>query len=302
MRKREQSLLLGYSLLFIQPIFMASNLIVARGGVQFVPPISLAFMRWALVFLIILPFVYLKIKKNFKFVKKESKKLFFLGLMGCGVCGAFPFIAGLTTTITNMGIIYSTSPIFILIISSLFFSEKMNIYKFIGLILCLGGVLAIIIKGDINLLLSMKFTSGDLWMLGAAIGWALYSIYLLNWKSKLDTWTRFTLIAFFGALTLLPFSIYENIYMSKITFTPMMLFWVIFAALSPGIAAFILYGKVQSYLGASITGFTLYLFTVYGAIYGILLFGETLDFYHYYGAAFVFLGVYFVRKRLKKNV
>ena len=97
-------------------------------------------------------------------------------------------------------------------------------------------------------------------------------------------------------------TIYENIYMSKITFIPMMLFWVIFAALSPGIAAFILYGKVQSYLGAWITGFTLYLFTVYGAIYGILLFGETLDFYHYYGAAFVFLGVYFVRKRLKKNV
>ena len=30
-------------LLFIQPIFMASNLVVARGGVEFVPPISLAF-------------------------------------------------------------------------------------------------------------------------------------------------------------------------------------------------------------------------------------------------------------------
>ena len=32
-------------LLFIQPIFMASNLIVARGGVEYVPPISLAFWR-----------------------------------------------------------------------------------------------------------------------------------------------------------------------------------------------------------------------------------------------------------------
>ena len=35
--------LLALSLLFIQPIFMASNLIIARGGVEFVPPISLAF-------------------------------------------------------------------------------------------------------------------------------------------------------------------------------------------------------------------------------------------------------------------
>ena len=29
---------------------MASNLIVARGGVEYVPPISLAFWRWTVVF------------------------------------------------------------------------------------------------------------------------------------------------------------------------------------------------------------------------------------------------------------
>ena len=32
-----------YLLLLIQPIFMATNTIVARGGVESVPPISLAF-------------------------------------------------------------------------------------------------------------------------------------------------------------------------------------------------------------------------------------------------------------------
>jgi hypothetical protein len=34
--------LFALSLLFVQPIFMASNLVVARGGVEYVPPISLA--------------------------------------------------------------------------------------------------------------------------------------------------------------------------------------------------------------------------------------------------------------------
>jgi len=56
---------------------MASNLVVARGGVEFVPPISLAFWRWTLVFLILLPFTYITLKKNFKIIKKEYKKLFF---------------------------------------------------------------------------------------------------------------------------------------------------------------------------------------------------------------------------------
>ena len=44
---------------------MASNLVVARGGVEFVPPISLAFWRWTVVFIIILPFIYLSLKTNF---------------------------------------------------------------------------------------------------------------------------------------------------------------------------------------------------------------------------------------------
>ena len=106
---------LSFLLLFIQPIFMASNLIVARGGVEYVPPISLAFWRWTVVFLLLLPFTFNSLKKNFRFVKQEYKRIFFIGSMGCGVCGAFPFLAGQTTTVTNMGIIYSSSPIFIIL-------------------------------------------------------------------------------------------------------------------------------------------------------------------------------------------
>ena len=77
---------LAFSLLFIQPIFMASNLIVARGGVEHVPPISLAFWRWTVVVLLTLPFTYSSLIKNSKVIQKEFKKLFFLGAMGCGVC------------------------------------------------------------------------------------------------------------------------------------------------------------------------------------------------------------------------
>ena len=108
---------------------MASNLVVARGGVEFVPPISLAFWRWTVVFLILLPFTYVTLKNNFHIIKKEYKKLFFLGLMGCGVCSIFPYKAGETTTIVNMGIIYTSSPIFIILISCLFFREKFNLIK-----------------------------------------------------------------------------------------------------------------------------------------------------------------------------
>ena len=288
-----------YLLLFIQPIFMASNIIVARGGVEYVPPVSLAFWRWLTVFIILMPFFFYEIIKKKKEFKKETFKLFFLGFTGCGICGAFPFIAGMSTTMANMGIIYTSSPIFIIVLSVLFFRDKINLSRIAGLILCLSGVLTIICKGDLSYLINFKFTSGDLWMLGAAIGWAIYSIFLINWKSSFSLMARFTLIAFFGAISLFPFYLIEESYFFNTAFNNNFVFWVLFAAISPGIIAFTLYTKVQKYVGASLAGFTLYIFSIYSAIYGIILFDETLLSFHYYGAALVFIGVYLARKIVK---
>ena len=276
---------------------MASNLIVARGGVEYVPPISLAFWRWTIVVILLLPFTYLLLIKNSKIIKKEFKKLFFLGAMGCGVCGAFPFLAGQTTTVTNMGIIYTSSPIFIILISAIFFNEKINFTKIIGLVSCLIGVFTIIIKGDLNLLLNLNFTIGDLWMLAAAIGWALYSIYLFYWKSELPIFQRFTLVAFFGAVSLFPFYLIEEIIVERTIFNSEFFLWVLFAAISPGIIAFTLYTMAQKSLGASLTGFTLYIFTIYAAIYGFILFDEQLEIYHLFGTILVFIGVYLAKKK-----
>ena len=50
---------------------MASNLIVARGGVEFVPPISLAFWRWTTVFVLLIPFFYKPILIKIKSFKKD---------------------------------------------------------------------------------------------------------------------------------------------------------------------------------------------------------------------------------------
>ena len=292
---------LPFLLLFIQPIFMASNLVVARGGTEFVPPISLAFWRWFVCFFILLPFTIKFLLKNNHMYKKEIIKLFLLGLLGCGVCGAFPFIAGKTTTIVNMGIIYSSSPIFIILISTIFFKERINITRISGVTICIVGVITIIVKGKISLLIQLNFTSGDLWMLGASIGWAFYTIYLFYWKSTLPLLERFTLIAMFGAISLLPFFILEHVYISKTNYDFNFLFWVLFAAISPSIIAFLLFNFVNNKLGASVTGSVLYLYTVYGAVYGILFFDEKIEIFHYIGTALVFIGIFLIKKKIKDD-
>ena len=116
-------------------------------------------------------------------------------------------------------------------------------------------------------------------------------------QAFLFTTLSWVFIAFFGSLSLLPFYLYETFYLGdKLTVDSMSIFWILIAAISPGIIAFTLYSKIQKYLGASITGFTLYLFVVYGAFYGIFFFDEKLYMSHYLGGALVLLGVYFAKK------
>ena len=217
--------------------------------------------------------------------------------MGCGICWSFPNLAGMTTTMANIGIIYTSSPVIIIFLSILFFKEKINFFRILGLLICIAGVFTIISKGNLNFLINLNFTIGDLWVLGAALGWALYSIYLLNWKSKFSLMARFTLIAMFGFISLFPFFILENIYFAKTNYNQTFFFWIIFAAISPSIIAFSLYTRLQKYVGASFAGFTLYLFAVYGSIFGIILFEEPLLGFHYLGGLLVFTGVYFARKK-----
>jgi drug/metabolite transporter (DMT)-like permease len=287
---------LPFLLLFIQPIFMASNLIIARGATESIPPISLAFWRWLFCFIILLPFTFNYLRKNFTLYKGEIPKLFTLGFFACGICGAFPFIAGKTTTIVNMGIIYSSSPIFIILISYFFFNEKIKINQFFGALISLIGVIVIIIKANITLLVNLNFTSGDLWMLGASIGWALYTIFLFHWKSKLPLLERFVLISLFGAISLFPLFFIENIFFSRTSYDPNFFSWVLFAALSPSIIAFLLFNYVNKQLGASVTGSVLYLYTIYGALYGFLFFDENLELYHLIGSLMVFIGIYLIKK------
>jgi drug/metabolite transporter (DMT)-like permease len=109
---------------------------------------------------------------------------------------------------------------------------------------------------------------------------------------------RFTLIAMFGFISLFPFFVLENIYFAKTNYNQTFLFWIIFAAISPSIIAFTLYTRLQKYVGASFAGFTLYLFAVYGSIFGIIIFDEPLLSFHYLGGLLVFTGVYLARKKV----
>jgi drug/metabolite transporter (DMT)-like permease len=253
-----------------------------------------------LAVLILLPFIFPQIRKNWKEVIIELPKLLILGLTGFAFCGAFPYISGLTTSVVNMGIIYSASPIFIILFSVFIYKEKLSRLQIFGTVLCLLGIIVVVCKGQFEILMSLQFTNGDIWISGAMISWAVYSVFLMNWKSKFDLLTRFGLMAIAGVICLLPMYYIEEVFFYTTSFNKDFIFWTTIAAIFPGIIAFLMYSKLQKLVGASITGLVVYLMPIYSALYGYFLFNEKLENFHWFGGIFVLTGIILANKNLFK--
>lgn len=61
-----------------------------------------------------------------------------------------------------------------------------------------------------------------------------------------------------------------------------------------------MYTKLQQLIGASLAGLTAYLMPIYGAIYGMVLFGKKIEVYHFYGAVLVLVRICLANKKYSK--
>ncbi len=281
----------------VTPAMLCSNMLAARSTADTIPPVALAFWRWTLVVLILLPVVVMPLWHARKALRRELPDLLLLGALGMGVCGAVVYLGAQTTTATNIGLIYAASPVLIIVLARALYGEAMSRRQGIGVALSLIGVVTIVARGDLGVLLDLRFTPGDLCIVAAAIAWAVYTVLLLHRPTALAATPRFAAIALAGVVVMLPFLILE----AALGYVPRLDMytagWVLFVAVVPGIGAYQTYAYVQRQLGANRTSLIMYLVPIYNAVLAWLLLGETLQVYHYAGAALVLPGIYLATRR-----
>ncbi len=283
---------LAGALLFVAPVFFASNMLTARAVADLIPPVALAFWRWAATFLLLACFVGPRLWARRAEIAREWKDLLVLGALGMGVCGAFVYIGADTTSATNIGLIYSASPVLIILLSGLVYGEPMTPRQILGVALSLLGVLVIVARGDPDTILSLAFTAGDLWIVAATTGWAVYSVLLRHRPSAMGLMTRFAAIVGAGCLVLAPFAAWEAAGGAVPTLTWTTVGTVLFLAVFASFMAYQLYAFIQRSLGAGRTSLLMYLIPVYNSALAYLLLDERFAAYHAVGAALVLPGIY----------
>ena len=164
----------AYVMLVCASLFWAGNFMVGKYAFfSEIPPLSLVFYRWSLVWIILLPFTYREIIKYKNTILNNLPLLFFLGLTSVGLFNSFTYLSLIHTQVINASLFNAAIPAIIILLCFLFKIEKTNKFQILGLIISVGGILAIITKLKLEILLSLSFNNGDLIMIGGVITWGV---------------------------------------------------------------------------------------------------------------------------------
>src|SRR5574344_849146 len=170
------SMLKGYAFALL-PVFLWSfNIIYAKILVGYVTPVQISFIRWGLALLIFLPFTFREVWNYRKKIMENFEYILIMGLTGIGWLNTFIYYAGHTANAIDMALIGMFGPIILMILAYCFSGENVGFRGLLGIIFSIFGVLIIISHGSIAHFEQLDFVRGDLWMLGAAFMFAIYSL------------------------------------------------------------------------------------------------------------------------------
>jgi drug/metabolite transporter (DMT)-like permease len=170
-----QRLTPGTALLLVAPpLLWAGNAVVGRLVAGLVPPMTLNFLRWALAFVIVLPFAHALLRPGSS-LWPHWRRFALLGLLGVGCYNALQYLALKTSTPLNVTLVAASGPVWMLAIGWLFFGQRVSRRQAAGALLSIAGVLVVLSRGDWALLAKVRLVIGDVYVLLATVSWSFYS-------------------------------------------------------------------------------------------------------------------------------
>lgn len=280
----------AYVFLILTTLFWGGNAVAGKLAVGHISPFALNFFRWAFMFILLAPFAYRQIRRDWASIRQNLGLLLFLGATGFTGFAAIMYKALEYTSAVNVSIEQAAIPMFIIILNFLLYRLKATWLQIAGFAVSLVGVALTATHGDLSRILQLDVGTGDLLMLVALFCYALYTATLrmkppIHW---LSTASVFSFAAIFAAL---PFLFWE--YSSGQTIMPDARGWliVLYAAVFPSVLSQIFYIRGNELIGGNRAGLFVNLVPIFGTLLSVLLLGEALHTYHIIALGLVIIGI-----------
>lgn len=278
-------------LLLLPPLFWAGNFVVGKIVHHEIPPFSLAFGRWLVAFIAILPFAWHFMRRDFKLYLQNLRWIFITAIIGVASFNTLIYKGLHHTSTTNALLLNSCIPVLIMLFAALFYQQKLQLLQIIGLILSLMGVLSIVLAGEITRLFSLSFNSGDLWVFSAMVCWALYTLWSKNIPPQINKIGLTALQILITIVALFPLFIWEIYTGHTITLSTQSIAGLLYVGVFPSIIAYLLYQFAVEKMGAMHAGLSIHLMPVFGVLLSIAFLGELFHLHHAIGIVLIASGL-----------
>jgi drug/metabolite transporter (DMT)-like permease len=285
-----------YLLLSLTSLFWAGNVVLGRYVAGHVPPVALATLRWGGAFLLILPFAWPHMKREWDAIRSNMPMLILLSITGIGAYNTIAYIGLQYTTALNALLIQSAGPLFIALLSFLLFRTRLTWAQAIGIVISLGGVLTILVRGDFEVLSAVDFNKGDLIFGGALMIFCVYSA-MMPYRPNLHALAFLGFTTGVGALTNVPFAMWEAASGYTVSFDKETLLALAYVIIFPSTLAYLCYNRGVELIGANRSAPFYHLIPVFGSVLAIGFLGEEPKLFHLVGYVLVLLGVFIAARR-----
>ncbi|WP_323133318.1 DMT family transporter [Marinobacter sp. F3R08] len=283
---------LAYFGLVLTPLFWAGNAVVARGTVDSIPPLSMAFWRWVIALAILLPFGLPGIWRHRQVIRQHFGSILALATFSVGAFNTLLYLAATTTTATNIALINATIPVFVALLAWIMLGDRTRPVQAIGIALAIAGIITVIARGDLSVLTRLQAQPGDLIMVAAVFSWGLFSVLLRRQTVPLPALTFLTTQILLGTLVVLPFYLLDLAFysggfeLSEKTALPLL-----YIAIFPGILAYGFWNHGVHKIGPARAAIFLYLTPVFASILAGIFLAESLGLFHVIGGLLILVGL-----------
>jgi drug/metabolite transporter (DMT)-like permease len=292
----------GIFFAIIACIIWSGNFIVARAFINDVPPVALSFFRWSVATIILLPLAIRNLKQEQKIIFQNRNYFFWTSLFGVAIFNTFLYIAAHTTSAINMALIgTSSSPIFSVFLAAVFLKERVSVLRMIGMLVMLLGIIFLLVKGSWVRLTTFHFTTGDLWVLGAAVFFAGYNVMVRKKPASITPITFLFTTFFIGSVILLPFYIWESAHSAAIVWTPDLVLAILYLGLGTSVIAFLLWNVAISRLGAAKTALFGNLIPLFSSLEAVWLLNEKITTFHIASGLLIVTGLIIANSRIGRK-
>jgi drug/metabolite transporter (DMT)-like permease len=264
-----------------------SNPSISRLIMDAVPPIALAWSRWFVVFVAVLPLVWAERASIAEALRTRWKTLLIFAFLA-GAPQSVVIYKGLElSSAVNLGLFNSAIPVLILVLGAMFWGKRIRVQEAAGIVISLAGVLVILFQGSSAKALALAFNLGDVILFAGMVMWALYTLKLIDRPRALSPPALVLLIAGFGLVATTPLLIVEAIALHPPHLDGTTAFAIIYIGLGPTLGAMLCFNYGVERIGAVSAGVLVHLMPVFASLFAVLLLGEQVHLFHAAGFALV---------------